>query len=337
MFWWCTVYVSGKQKRFSTKKTSKRAALSFAQQIEQKYLHEKFDLPVPATGKFFKEAFEEYLGFVQIKHSAEHHRKQQFYLRRKFVPFFGQNRNIKHIRDVDISNYLEKRLLAGLSSSTHNRELASLKAFFKYAKAKGWIKASPTAEVKQLKEKQNPRQFYSLKECEKLLSVDDPHAIYFWLIHFVGLRPKKEALQARWNHIDWKHKIFHVTSDQAKTGEAREVPLHDQLADKLKNQPRHISSDFILCKPDGTHYEDHRAFTKRLCRLAGVEYKAAYSMRHSFGTFLFDRGVNPDKVRRWMGHKSLKTTLLYAHKVEETEHKQIHLHQLNFEPKKAIL
>lgn len=337
VFWWAKIYANGRPKRFSTKKKSKRAALKFALQVEQKHLNEKFDLPVPASGKFFKEAFEEYLQFVKAKHSAEHHRKQEFYLRRKFIPFLGQSRNIKHIRAVDISNYLEKRLLSGVTPSTHNRELASLKAFFKYAKGKGWIKSSPAAEVKQLKEKQKPREFYTLEECRRLLSVEDPHAIYFWLIHFVGLRPKKEAFHARWSHIDWKKKIFHVTPEQAKTGEAREVPLHDQLAEKLRNHPRHISSDFILCKPDGTPYKDHRSFTKRLCWLAGVKYRAAYSMRHSFGTILFDRGANPDKVRRWMGHKSLKTTLQYAHKIEETEHEQINLHRLEFEAAKAVL
>ncbi len=37
-----------------------------------------------------------------------------------------------------------------------------------------------------------------------------------------------------------------------------------------------------------------------------------FSLRYSFGTACFDADVDPAKIKSWMGHKELSTTMRYA-------------------------
>ena len=53
---------------------------------------------------------------------------------------------------------------------------------------------------------------------------------------------------------------------------------------------------------------------KRVMRTAGVHGVAASpkGLRHSFGVLAFEMKVPPHLVQRWLGHSSLKTTVIYA-------------------------
>lgn len=62
---------------------------------------------------------------------------------------------------------------------------------------------------------------------------------------------------------------------------------------------------------------------KRLVRHAGLRDELKFhSLRHSFGTWLYRKGVPLQFIQQWMGHKSMQTTEIYAH-VEPLDGKQL--------------
>lgn len=331
---WAKISFEGRIFRFSTKQTNERAALRVAVLQEEKLINQKFDLPVRTAGKYFDEAFTEYLEAVKAKCSFSHYRNQRDFYKSKFLSWFTPHKNIKQIEEADVVNYLEARKKAGVSNATHNRELCSLKSFFKYAKSKGWIKYPPTLDIKQLKENQAPRREYSIEESQKLFKSNHPGSILFWLSHFASLRPE-EALRLKWADVDFKKGVIAVVSyknAKTKNNKTRYIPLHEQLSQKLQAHPRFLRSEYIFCKPDGSRYKNYRKFLKRICDEAGIPYRGLYPMRHAFGTFMVESGVSLEKVQRWMGHQDVKTTMQYVHAVDATDKEMINRHHVDLLP-----
>ena len=289
-YWWTKISADGQSRRFSTKQKNKKAAERIAFLQEEKLRNQEFDIPARVIGKQFDQAVGEFLELGKSIWEETHFIKQRNYFKFKFIPYFKPNTNIKHLTESDILNYMETRKKEGISESTYNRELTSLKAFFKYSKQKGWIKKIPTVDIKQLKENQAPRAFYTKEECEKLLAVPHPRIHFFWIQYFTGLRPN-EVLNLQWQDVDFKKNVLYVVSrkkQKTKTKRTRAIPLHPQLAEKLNSIPRPLKADYIVCTPKGTKYAryGYRDFVKRICAIAGVEHKASYSMRHTFGTLM---------------------------------------------------
>ena len=46
---------------------------------------------------------------------------------------------------------------------------------------------------------------------------------------------------------------------------------------------------------------------------------SCHTLRHSYGTVLFEAGVSLRTIQKWMGHSSLQTTLQYLNITETAE------------------
>lgn len=58
----------------------------------------------------------------------------------------------------------------------------------------------------------------------------------------------------------------------------------------------------------GNHFNEH---LKKYCKEAGIPYYSSHKIRFYGATALFDAGVNPEQIRRIMGHTSIKMTEHY--------------------------
>jgi len=54
----------------------------------------------------------------------------------------------------------------------------------------------------------------------------------------------------------------------------------------------------------------------RICRRAGLPVRSFHTLRHTFGTHAALFGVNPWRLRAWLGHKRIDETMLYVHVAE---------------------
>ncbi len=80
-------------------------------------------------------------------------------------------------------------------------------------------------------------------------------------LYFCGVR-LGEALQIEWSQVDLKRAVIRIEDEQAKTGEARTVPLPDDLIKMLKQVEEKTGTVF-----DGTNL---RKAWNKACDAAGL-------------------------------------------------------------------
>jgi integrase len=100
---------------------------------------------------------------------------------------------------------------------------------------------------------------------------------------------------------------------------SRSVPLADRLGGELDRHYRQTAyqadHDLVFANPHTGNPIDGaallRAFQRALAR-AGVRRVRFHDLRHTFGTRMAAAGVPMRSLQEWMGHRDLRTTLIYA-------------------------
>jgi site-specific recombinase XerD len=103
-----------------------------------------------------------------------------------------------------------------------------------------------------------------------------------------------------------------------KGGKERYVVLSETLLEELRHYFRKFRPErwlFYADKPDRPiHPRTIQRMVREVARRAGLNKKVTpHVLRHSFATHLLDHGTNLRYIQELMGHKSLKTTMLYTH------------------------
>ncbi len=136
----------------------------------------------------------------------------------------------------------------------------------------------------------------------------------YLLLILTGAR-KREILDARWEDIDFERKtlMFPVT----KSGKPRTVPLSSNALEILKGLPR--VNEFIFPSPKtGKPFVSIFNSWNQARKRAGLEDVRIHDLRHSFASFLVNRGRSIYEVGRLLGHTQIKTTIRYAHLSDQT-------------------
>jgi len=190
---------------------------------------------------------------------------------------------------VDFITWLRKMDMA---VSTVNRKLASLKTYFKFLMRNGIISNNPASLIEGGKlEKKLPRPL------DKYGS---------------GVR-RSELVNIKKEDVNWDKGILLI---HGKGSKDRLVPLNDRALELLKRYADSHNSEWIFpsSKNKGCHIS-----TRRLneiieeCGLkAGVAGVTPHKFRHSFGSHLFENGIDSRVLKDLMGHESINTTVQYA-------------------------
>ena len=237
-------------------------------------------------------------------------------------PVFGHKR-LNEITRSDIGAFMQAKRAQGYMETTCNRLLARLKATLSYAseiEVVGFDK-NPARGYRQFKEPIRNDRFLSQDEAERLLeAVRDSESPYLqYIIPFLlltGAR-KSEALQARWEFIDFEARRWMIPL--TKNGKPRHVPLSNGaitvlLATRQLHERLGITSPWLFPSP-ATHkpytsiyYPWHVARKK-----AGLTDVRIHDLRHSFASALVNRGMTLYDVKEVLGHSNIVTTQRYAH------------------------
>ncbi len=156
-----------------------------------------------------------------------------------------------------------------------NRILERISAIYNKAIEWGWEGENPATRIKKYKEKSRDR-FVQPSEMPYLLRALDEEfnqtaKDLFWILLLVGVR-KTNALQMRWEQINWDHKTWRVPD--SKNGETLLLPLVDRAIEILKRRKEFSNSDWVFpsdTNPVG-HFVNIKRAWKRTLQKATIYY-----------------------------------------------------------------
>jgi site-specific recombinase XerD len=234
-----------------------------------------------------------------------------------------------------------------VSIFTKRKHLSNLKAAFNHAKK--WKKENPFSEINLPRRGELPiPEFLTEAEFKFLLckidlaTVPGQRLYRFCIIAFWSNLRLGEILQLEIKDIDHRQqaiKIRRKSHFMPKWKIERDVPtraevqkiLSEQLILKQSSFNSNVkNSSFYFCNEEGKKWALNTVssdFKELVVRVfpdrPGLHF---HSLRHSYGVYNCEKGVPLELIKQWMGHKSLRTTEIYARMRPTIANQQFHLY-----------
>ena len=165
----------------------------------------------------------------------------------------------------------------------------------------------------------------SIDEVRRLIdAVRTPHnKAFFWTVYSLGLRVQ-EALNLQVGDIDSARMVVHVHC--GKGAKDRFVPLPPRTLAVLRHYwsiHRHPEWLFPALGHDrelaGSATRPMAASSvnaalRQLVLELGIKKRVSiHTLRHTYATHLLEAGINLRLIQQYLGHSSLKATMIYLH------------------------
>lgn len=250
-------------------------------------------------------------------------------LKKDIVPRWGHQK-AKDVTKKDVIALLDDILNRGAPIAA-NRTLACVRKIFNWANSRDILEVNPCASIK-LPSRENHR--------DRVLADDEMANLWHNLekVHMSGLirlalklqlvtaQRKSEILQARWNEIDWIHKIWIIPSENAKNRLAHRVPL-SRLACSLLERIKEISGSSGYLFPSPTTSRtiqgssvDH-ALRNNRAKLE-VQNVTPHDLRRTAASHMASLGINRLVISKILNHVEQSVTSIYDRYGYDTEKRQ---------------
>lgn len=250
--------------------------------------------------------------FLQGRRYSSSTIKTYSYMIRDFLMYL-EGKSLSEINQRDVELYSEEVLARNNSSiSTHRQFIGALKKFQERFSEIAFVISN------DLRPKQSIYlpTVLSQQEIIALLqrTTNIKHRVALAMIYSCGLRIS-ELLNLELSAIDFNRRQVKIC--QSKGRKDRYVVLAESIIPLMNNYLMSISpvKYFIEGKP-GFRYsaESVRKFLRRSCQKAGIKKRVTpHILRHSYATHLMESGIGERYIQELLGHKSIRTTMIYTH------------------------
>ncbi len=125
---------------------------------------------------------------------------------------------------------------------------------------------------------------------------------------YTGLR-KEELLSLKWEHIDLERNVLKV--EDGKGGYTRFVPICETVKNQLLDLIDKQKGEYLFHDKYGRRIKDIKRSFGSAVKRAGLVDVRVHDLRRTFGTNCVYKNVPPKTLQKWMGHKSIETTMKY--------------------------
>ena len=242
----------------------------------------------------------------------------------RFIQWLKQNNKSDYLnaKEIQINKYISHLFKTHLKSSSINRKISSIKAFYLFLMKKNILKVSPIAEIVTPKQEKYLPNSMSESEIEKLLKspntklkIEKRDRAMIEMLYATGMRIS-ELVNLKITNLDIQRCVVKVLGKGSKErlipfGEVASEALNDYMKDRQDS-----SSKEIFLSNRGTKMS-RQAFWSRMkvyLRREGLKDSISpHTLRHAFATHLLNRGADLRSVQLLLGHSDLSTTQIYTH------------------------
>ena len=279
----------------------------------------------------FITAYENYL--TKVKQASGN--TVSSYLRdiRQFSSWIMQfeGHTVLNANQLDISSYLDFLQQQGKSSATASRTLASLKNFYNYAVASGFLESSPiTSEIHVDRGEKKLPQILTGREVELLLaqpSSSEPKGLrdkaMLEVMYATGMRVT-ELIDLNVDDVNLDLGIVKCSNNK----KIRSIPLYPAAMKALVLYMREVRIGMVSDPAERALFVNvggvrmsRQGFWKILKHYqakAGIDKEITpHTLRHSFAVHLLENGADLGSLQELMGHSDISSTQMYTHMINQ--------------------
>ena len=243
---------------------------------------------------------------------------------KKFVSWLSCSNKPSFIKicESDLNEYIAFMFKNKLSSSSVNRNISSIKAFYLFLIKRKIIMISPVAEIITPKKERYLPTSMSELEVEKLLSspkssirIEIRDKAMIEMLYATGMRIS-ELVNLKLNNVDTNRCVVKVLGKGSKE---RLIPFGENALEALNLylniRPSSNSKEVFLSNRKRrlsrvTFWQRIKTYLKRENLKLSI---SPHTLRHAFATHLLNRGADLRSVQLLLGHSDLSTTQIYTH------------------------
>lgn len=305
-------------KRVSTKCESKSDALKFLTEFKLKEENANKEIFI----KLFKFS-SEYENYIQTNFSRNYFKDVRTTFR-FLKPFIGDI-PLKKISPYQLEKFLGSIYKESKFAAKHH--FNNLRSAFNKAIVWDYLQQNPLQKIKPPKVPRNNPSFLNEIELKLILSNESDTTLknIYQFAFYTGMR-LGEIVNLKWDHISLSERnIRIVNSDEFTTKGQRErvVPINNRVFEILKGIAPRIfeiqKKNYVFNKSGFKYNPDYisKAFKKAIIESSKdssinptIHF---HDLRHSFASNLVQRGASLYVIKELLGHRDIKTTMIYAH------------------------
>ncbi|TDP58387.1 tyrosine-type recombinase/integrase [Flavobacterium dankookense] len=275
----------------------------------------------------FKNKFQDYL---QLEKNYSQHTSLAYladlnffhdYIKKEF-----EQENLLEVNYSLIRSWIVLLSDKGISNTSINRKISSLKAFYKFLLKTKQIESSPLLKHKALKTQKKLQIPFSEKELDAVLNqipfqdgfegVRDKLIID--LFYSTGIR-RTELINLKFQNVDLSNNTIKVLG---KRNKERLIPMLPNLKNQIKkylierSDLQSISDkEYFFLLLNGVKMNDsfvYRIINYYFSNVSEKVKKSPHILRHTFATHLLNNGADINSVKELLGHSSLASTQVYT-------------------------
>ena len=211
--------------------------------------------------------------------------------------------------------YIISRQINSPRPSTLNKEIGFIKRFFNHCIDMEWLDRNPFRTVKYVKDDiPTQRYFFTTKDLTLIMQNPGKYIDFFIFLLKTGIR-STDVFNLSPEHL----KGNSVVKQMNKTGDWLNIPIPTDCIDILNKRNNHS-----LYFPELQTAFQRKICTKHLQSNFEPDFVRTnninlHTFRHTYAHNMLNKGVPKEVLQTLLGHRSIKTTEIYANWVRKEE------------------
>lgn len=231
---------------------------------------------------------------------------------------------------LNIRQYIEHLQSMGKSSATISRGLASLKNFYAYLIASGFLERNPVTDIRIDRGEKKLPQILTGREIELLLA--QPACVdakgfrdkaMLEVMYATGIRVT-ELIDLDMDDVNLDQGIIKCNSSK----KTRIIPLYPAALKALKTYIKDVRSSMLADPSEQALFVNINGFRmsrqgfwkilKHYQETAQIDKEITpHTLRHSFAVHLLENGADLGSLQELMGHCDISSTQMYTHMINQ--------------------
>lgn len=227
---------------------------------------------------------------------------------------YYDNKELQDLSIADANSYLSTLAKRDASESLINMVYSAIKLYYDKVT---YIPSFELHKMKRPRKGQYLPTILSKNEVERILksTSNTKHLCILYTLYGGGLR-LGELLNLRTTDVLWDRQQLMIKRGKGKKD--RVVMLSETLKELLKLYFDEYQPEYWLFESttSGKQYSSRSVqnVVRNAAKHAGIRKRVSpHTLRHCFATHLMDGGLDSRYIQELLGHKDIKTTLIYTH------------------------